>query len=552
MMLDGIFSQLQPDEQAIPSDANRNPLRYVQQLLIIGDLDTLVTQLQRMLDNAQDQPWRFRLLRFAVHIVLLVRVTPAPKEMNRLIKDINQDQEEVQGPHRVQDTGVLRFPTWAMAPDIAYSSAQAEINSHTCDALLKQYAEYLALSGQEELAPTYIARLAEPDAQVEAIFRLFTAMEKAPHLAQELSQLPDLSLHFKHIVLIHKAFQEHREGHAVTEDNPKPPDEYALRVVIDASCSIARSRPIVPRHIKWVCTVAMEAAAAIPQQESMYLRTPVHVALELLRELLGQFSSDGVWRPRVEEAIQLVACLPQAVRAWRPREPLPHDGQPQYMDDNAARQSKAGAEAAYHSLLEEARELEFWCKWVYGWDMLLRAEHAAVNVGTVAMARSEVLQHTLAEGLPADAVEANALGAVRHLVEALRIVPPLERMQSHEQLLPHLVPRTLGKIHSLLVDVLCDSFVHQGKVELALHVLEEALQMAPLIADRERRPQAPLGDFISCSAMQEVLGNLAAAEVKLLKLCDQQLKGWASYATQMVSEREAQQYEYLMAPNACV
>ena len=200
-------------------------------------------------------------------------------------------------------------------------------------------------------------------------------------------------------------------------------------------------------------------------------------------------------------------------------------------------------------LLEDTRELEFWCEWVHGWDQLLRAEHAALNAGTVAMARSDVLQHTLAEGLSADAVESNALGAVRHLVKAMRILPSKERMQRHEQLLPHLVPHTLAKIHTLLVDVLCDRYAQQGQVEMALHVLEEALQMAPLIADKERL-KAPLGDFISCSAMKQVLGNLAAAEEKFLKLCDQQWKGWSSYATQMRKEREDQQYEYLMAPIA--
>ena len=53
-----------------------------------------------------------------------------------------------------------------------------------------------------------------------------------------------------------------------------------------------------------------QAAAAIPQYNTMYMSTPVHVALELLRELLGYFTSDEMWRPRVEEAIQLVGCLP--------------------------------------------------------------------------------------------------------------------------------------------------------------------------------------------------------------------------------------------------
>ena len=196
--------------------------------------------------------------------------------------------------------------------------------------------------------------------------------------------------------------------------------------MVALACIVAKQHPIAPRRVKWVCTVAMEAAAAIPQRASAYLSTPVHVANELLQTLLHGRAGDGVWRPNAEGAIQLVASLPQGVRGWLP--------------DRAEYGPHA---ATYEADLAAARELRFWCEWVYGWDMALRCETSSARSSALAGVANPVLQHALVEGLPADALEAQALGAVRHLVEALRCLPPQERLAGDKaDLLRLLVPVT--------------------------------------------------------------------------------------------------------------
>jgi len=159
-----------------------------------------------------------------------------------------------------------------------------------------------------------------------------------------------------------------------------------------------------------------------------------------------------------------------------------------------------------------------------------------------------VLQHALAEGLPPDAVEAQALGAVRHLVESLRCLPSPQRLEGtrYEGLFAALVPVTITKTIHLLVHVLSQGFLARGQVPQALHVLEEALQLAPLIADRERRPEAALLDCIAPEEMKSIVRGLAEAEARLLQVCDEHLDGgWAMHAAELKAERDMEPNSWL-------
>jgi len=129
----------------------------------------MLKSMRLLLANAHGQPWQYRLLRFCVHLMLLLRRTPSPKQMNRLVA--TPEGVLVQGPSNLSETGVLELPGWGCSPPC--DAFQAEENAANCEALLLDYSEYLAASGQEELAPTYIARLVEPDSQVDAILTPF-------------------------------------------------------------------------------------------------------------------------------------------------------------------------------------------------------------------------------------------------------------------------------------------------------------------------------------------------------------------------------------------
>jgi len=143
------------------------------------------------------------------------------------------------------------------------------------------------------------------------------------------------------------------------------------------------------------------------------------------------------------------------------------------------------------------------------------------------------------EGVDGEALESNALSSVRHLVEALKMCPVQGRLQAgHEGLLKALVPASVHKIQHLLVEVLAERYIAQGQIAEALHVLEEALQMAPMIADTVTS-SAPLTEFISSEEIQLIVRGMAQAETKLLQVCDEHLNGgWAAHADELRVERE--------------
>jgi len=502
--LANIVMQLQPSKD-MDQAMMQHPLRFVQQLLLLGDLENLLDILCRLVTAAQKYPWHSRLLRFAVHLMLLLRsCEQAPYEMNKL------EGEEVLSPQMSQ-TGKLRLPSWTTSTRC--TDAQLEKNAGHCDRLLYLYAEHLGRSGQEDLAPSYIARLAQPAHQVTALLMLYTIMEESPHLAQELSVLHDRSIHCKQIELQFRAFENHRYQGCP----PQEPDEYILRIIMEATEQFAKKDPFCPRNIKWLCTIAIAAAGGHPHKAALYMSKPVKIAVDLLRQLLGSDSPRDTWMPpHVEQAIQLVACLPQEVRNWgrHPEESENEEGH------------------------QNAMELYFWCEWVYGWERCMRTEHARAQRQRVLQLGNSVLQHTLNEGLPEDAVETEALGAVRHLVEALRNVPlPARLQQQYGQLLQNLVPATVHQVLDLLINVLAEAYLRKNEVVKAIHMLEEALQMAPLLADRARCTQGPLFELIGQQAMQKIVRQLATAEVKLLQTLDQH-KGWANGAAKLRRERE--------------
>jgi len=99
------------------------------------------------------------------------------------------------------------------------------------------------------------------------------------------------------------------------------------------------------------------------------------------------------------------------------------------------------------------------------------------------------------------------------------------------------VPATVHQVLDLLINVLAEAYLRKNEVVKAIHMLEEALQMAPLLADRARCTQGPLFELIGQQAMQKIVRQLATAEVKLLQTLDQH-KGWANGAAKLRRERE--------------
>lgn len=127
------------------------PLAWVERCLIRGDLAEMLRMLETLVQTTplQQHGWVASLLRFGVHLALLVR------------------------GRRIYSCGPT-LPEWPEVDVIDPRDGQSYVE--LCDSLLTEYARYLVYSGQHKLASSYIVLLSNQQLVSSGLVELFTGL----------------------------------------------------------------------------------------------------------------------------------------------------------------------------------------------------------------------------------------------------------------------------------------------------------------------------------------------------------------------------------------